>query len=182
MSASIPKTGYIPGENISVEISLRNHSSNQIKEVVVSLLLKTIYKTRTSVSTETETKYLSSVKIPKEEIKAEESYLNTSLTIPSVLPSSQDLCEILKVSYVVHIAARLSGLHINPQIALPCVIGTIPLGAYPKGGIHTNFLGDYEMELPTYEAATYMTGGRHLTTDIVDEKNFVPFVPCFNVK
>lgn len=178
ISASLSKTGFVPGERIPVEIAVMNTSSTKIKELVVSLNLVATYSTRTSISQENDHRALATVIIPNEEMKSKESRLSTYLEIPPTLPTSQNLCEILKVKYTVRVTARLGGLHLNPQVSLPCVIGSIPLGAISRRGIHSNRFEDYEIEPPTYEESAFMTPGGQGD----DGEKFVPFVPTFKVR
>ncbi|KAL5273514.1 hypothetical protein ACFFRR_000323 [Megaselia abdita] len=185
MSTFIPKTGFVPGERIPVEIDVMNTSSTHIKELVVSLVLTAIHQTRTSISTETDSKILTSVVIPQQEFKSKESTYKTFLEIPPTLPSSQNLCEILTVKYFVHVTAKLKGMHLNAHVVLPCVIGSIPLGAVSRDGIHSNRFEDYEIELPTYEEAAFMTALKPTSGDEMindDDKNFLPLVPTFKVR
>lgn len=179
MTATISKTGFVPGESIPIEISLLNQSSTDIKILEVSLNLSATYKTRTSIKTVSDFKTLATSVIPKEELKGKESILRTSMVVPPTLSSSQNLCEILKVKYVIYVTARLKGLHLNPRVSLPCVIGMIHLGAVPKGETHSNNFEDYGIELPTYEEATFMTPGKPSQNDEMVDDKFVPVVPTF---
>lgn len=182
ISASIPKTGFVPGEKIPIEIAVSNTSSTDIKEFVVSLNIEAKYKTRTSIATESDSKTLISLGIPIEEWSGKETTIRTSLVVPPTVPSSQNLCEILKVKYMVNVTARLKGLHLNPRVSLPCVIGLIHLGAVPKGESHSNNFEDYTMELPTYEEATFMTPVKQ-QGDLMDgDKKFVPLVATFKAQ
>lgn len=157
---------------------MMNESSTQIKELVASLFLVSICSTRVRIRTHSEE--LARNIISKEEMENMDSVLITFLKIPPTIPSSLNLCEILEIKYEVRVTARLGGLHLNQTISLPCTIGSIPLGAVPKEGIHTNRFEDYEMEPPTYEEATFMTAGKRAQgNEMVGDTKFVPLVPTF---
>lgn len=127
INAKVPKTGYVPGESIPVEVFINNKSSCDIWELSVKLVLKTLHRTRSHKSIHKEKISLAKVKYSKNQIRKNCSFKEL-LLIPPTPPSYEDVCYIFNVSYAVVVTATLSGLHSELALKIPVVIGLVPLG------------------------------------------------------
>lgn len=136
LSASIPQSGYVPGQQVNVSVEVRNDSRFDIIDVVVSLLKIVKYnsqipklKTKEEIITELDIKYGI---IRKESRKV----FNQQLTIPPVPPSNSSYCRLLNVSYEVEVRCNVVKYSADPFIRLPIIIGTVPLNSRQQTPIY----------------------------------------------
>jgi hypothetical protein len=127
LSASIPQSGYVPGEQVIVFVEVRNDSRFDVIDVVVSLIKIVKYnsqipksKTKEEILIEKEVRY---GLIKKESRKT----FHQRLIVPPVPPSNSSYCRLLNVSYEVEIRCNVVKYSSDPFIRLPIVIGTVPL-------------------------------------------------------
>jgi hypothetical protein len=127
MSASIPFTGYVPGQPINLQIDVNNQSNTRIKDIKVSL--KKIVLLNSSMPTrKTKIMVLSEAKLSTESSVSVQSERNfkEKLTVPSLPPNISN-CEVIQVSYELRVKARTRGFNRSPVLHLPITIGTSPL-------------------------------------------------------
>ncbi|CAG9804950.1 unnamed protein product [Chironomus riparius] len=127
LSASIPQSGFVPGQMVNVYVEVRNDSRFDVLDVVVALMKVIKYnsqvpklKTKEETLTETLVRY---GEIKKESRKV----FNQQLIIPPVPPSNSSYCRLLNVSYEVEVRCNVVKFASDPFIRLPIIVGTVPL-------------------------------------------------------
>lgn len=122
---SITKSGYVPGEGISFKTSLNNKSNKKIKPMTIRLIQKLVFFAQgrshgsaLTVATITFDKFV--------EARSIVDWIGV-FVIPSVCPSSNGLCKIIQLSYQLVLNFDAEGLAVSRDVAIPLVIGTIPL-------------------------------------------------------
>lgn len=127
MKASVPFSGYVPGQVIDVSVLVNNQSKTNVSEMKVSL--KKIVVLNSNKGKHRRTMFLteSAVKVSTEPVPvATMRDFDLKLEVPSLSPNIEN-CEIINVQYVVRIKAKTSGFNRSPRIDLPVTIGTVPL-------------------------------------------------------
>lgn len=127
LAASIPMSGFVSGQNVSVSIDINNESRVDVDDIKVSLKKIIVYNSQTptkkskeEILTETEIRCGGVLKRNK-------GKFCQKLLIPPVPPSNTNYCRVLNVAYEVRVTAKVGGVHRNPSIKLPITIGTVPL-------------------------------------------------------
>jgi hypothetical protein len=136
-NATIPKSGYVPGEPIEVTISMQNSSSVDIDHVRVFFDRELFYYC-------TDSDIISDIFGPsfrrekKEEknltvatgrgVKAGESLqYKISLMVPPTHSSTFEICKVLVTDYHLKIVVTPCGLHNNLHLKFPVTIGTVAI-------------------------------------------------------
>ncbi|XP_037038611.1 arrestin domain-containing protein 17-like isoform X2 [Bradysia coprophila] len=130
--ASIPQSGFVSGQIISVSAEVTNMSTIPVDEMKFVLRKIVSYHSQTPTSKTKE----EIVDIQERRVggvsKNDHGRFLVSLPVPPVPPTNVNLCKVIHIMYEIKIEARLSGLHQNPYIRIPITIGTIPLNhSYP---------------------------------------------------
>jgi Arrestin (or S-antigen), C-terminal domain len=126
MSASIPFSGYVPGQTINLEINVNNQSKTHVKEIKVSLKKIVILN---SLKPKRRTKVLV---IPEGKVFTDPVPILTTqnfekqIVVPSLPPNISN-CDIIKVRYELRVKAMTSGFSRSPKLKLPITVGSIPL-------------------------------------------------------
>lgn len=194
MSASIPFSGYVPGQKIDLTIFMNNQSNTDIEGTKVSL--------------ESSTQYISQnprKKIRSELISVKDVYgtgmtkfstgeVKLSLVIPPLSPTNLNYSRVLTTCYQLRVLAKVSGAHKNPSMTIPIRIGTIPLRVTLPAP-HYNAILDmsmssqptappmFDLPPPSYEEATQIVPemGEDANVSIFNPRypvwNFSPSAP-----
>lgn len=127
MSASIPFSGYVPGQRIDLTIFINNESNVNVEGTKVSLERNTQYicqnprkKIRSETHAEKEVYGLGMTKAGSGEIKI-------SLVVPPLSPTNTNFSRVITTFYQLRIVAKVAGAHKNPHMNIPIKIGTQPL-------------------------------------------------------
>ncbi|KAL5273518.1 hypothetical protein ACFFRR_000327 [Megaselia abdita] len=183
INAKVPKTGFVPGEGIPIEVFIHNKSSSDIWELSIKLVLRAIHRTRSHKSTHKEKISLAKIKYTKAQI-GKKSCFKEMLMIPPTPPSYEDVCYIFDVSYSVDVTAIFSGLHSELVLKVPVVIGSIPLGVTELRKADAFSFENYNMEVPEIAEAPFMDKSKF--TESIEEylldMKFIPVFPKFNMK
>lgn len=126
MSAQTTITAYTGGQKAKFIIYVNNESSSDVMSMVIELVRHVNYNSDE----------------PKKKTKQKKECLKTSryegvtartmkeieaiFTIPSVAPTSDGSVRVLEISYSIKITALLGGLHSDPFVSIPIIIGTVP--------------------------------------------------------
>lgn len=127
LQASIPFSGYVPSQCIRITVKINNKCGFDVTRTVISL--KKIF---TSVSEIPERREWSEsktlVKIVVDGAKSgKDTKIFGVLEIPKFTLPTNDLSNIIKVSYVITISLDVVGFFYSPKVTLPIVIGSKPL-------------------------------------------------------
>lgn len=184
VTVTIPKTGYVPGEFIPVEIFINNKSSSDIWELSTKLVLKAIHRTRSPKDTLIKKITLSQVKYSKDRVGKNQEFKDC-LKIPPTPPSYEDTCFIFDVSYFVVIKVTLSGHHSKLKVKIPVVIGSVPLGvSESKKSEYFEFENYNPILRPKIEESPFMDSSKFKDTgkEFRLDMKFIPVFPKFNTK
>lgn len=130
--ASIPQSGFVPGQVIKVSTEVTNMSTIPVDEMKFLLRKIVSYHSQTPTSkTKVEVVDIQERRVGGVPENDHGRFL-VSLPVPPVPPTNINLCKVIHIMYEIKIEARLPGLHKNPYILIPITIGTIPLNLnYP---------------------------------------------------
>jgi hypothetical protein len=190
MSASIPFTGYVPGQTIEVTININNQSNVDVEGTKVSLERNMQYISQTPRK-----------KIKFESLSKKEVYgggvrasgsgeIKISLLVPPIAPTNVDFCKILTTSYQLRVVAKVSGAHKNPHLNIPITIGTVPIRAsiqvptydaimnnsIPSGSLQPSAPPIIDLPPPSYEQAMQIVPEMDETNTSI----FSPLYPVWN--
>lgn len=128
MSASIPYSGFVPGQKIPVTIEMNNQSHVEVKSTKITL--KGLHKFNfeyPSTSKHVE-KYRLDYKLASGVKAGKFVKLEEYVKVPEMLnPSNEDYCKIFQITYVIKIAAIVDDPHQSPCIHIPITVGSFPL-------------------------------------------------------
>lgn len=126
LKASIPFTGYVPGQTINVSVEVNNQSRTNVKEVRISLK-KVIRLSSLKPRKKTKELIVSEAKIFTDSVSVSTlQSFEKKLIVPSLPPNILN-CDVIQVQYELRVKAKTSGLSRSPKLKIPIVIGTIPL-------------------------------------------------------
>lgn len=127
ISAEIPMSGYVAGQNVAISITVNNETTTDVEETKFQLMKIIHYnsqtprrKIRQRVEMAAEVK---NVGVPAKS----KGFVQAHLIIPPVPPTNLAYCRVLQVSYEIQFVACVGGIHRNPVLRLPLTIGTVPL-------------------------------------------------------
>lgn len=127
LSASIPMSGFVAGQNVVVSVDIVNESRIDVEDVKISLKKIILYHSQTpSKKTKAETLSETEVRCGGVEKRNKAKY-DQKIVIPPVPPSNMNYCQVINVEYEIHVTAKIAGIHRNPVVKLPITIGTVPL-------------------------------------------------------
>ncbi|KAL5273513.1 hypothetical protein ACFFRR_000322 [Megaselia abdita] len=179
----LQKTGYVPGESIPVHLSVKNETSVEIKEIIISLHLIAVSQSRKSVKSNIKDvqKFILGQRKIASNTKVSGEFTET-MDIPPAPPTTKTgLCELITISYEIEIQVIIAGPHHNPLLKMPVVIGLIPLGARPLSSPNSCNLGDFDFPPPIYEESTFMEYVNLNTPNeleySIEETKFIPMYP-----
>uniref|UniRef100_A0A914WHJ6 Arrestin C-terminal-like domain-containing protein n=1 Tax=Plectus sambesii TaxID=2011161 RepID=A0A914WHJ6_9BILA len=133
--ANIPKTGFVPGECIKVNLHLDNRSNRPMHSFEIYLLQVVSYTAaREGIGYEhrkNESRKISGVTENLDEIQVPSQYSVTrDIPIPAVVATMGNN-SIVQVQYVVECKLVPTGLSTSRKIQLPLIVGTVPLLLLP---------------------------------------------------
>lgn len=127
LTASIPQTGYVPGQSIIIQAQVINLSGSNVEQMKFELRQHIDYHSQTPTrSTKEELRSILTKRSAGVQQNNEERY-EINLPIPSLPPTNMNSCRIIFISYDIKIEAKLSGFTNNPFVEIPITIGNVPL-------------------------------------------------------
>ena len=123
---SLPKSGYVPGEQLIFNASIDNKSNYEMKSTSLKIIQYILCMT--SSGSRMFRSLVAEVVSPKKIGKnSYDEWNNVSVTIPSVCPSSRGTSKILDVYYCAVLHVDPYGPFSSFDTSIPIVIGTVPL-------------------------------------------------------
>ncbi|XP_075145125.1 arrestin domain-containing protein 17 [Haematobia irritans] len=209
LRVDIMQTGYVPGQMVLVSSHIKNHSSIDVKKILICLNLRATY-TSDSPCMRTTGEKLCLIKkycgsVPRH---SERDYAEV-IRVPATPPTCDHLSKVVRISYEICVVAVMNHLMHNPKSVIPITVGNVPL-VMPSAPVVTPRMDDvpttsacamqraegndhsllseeteveFELPPPTYEEAMFMT--TNLADDDVntvsEQANFTPRYPVFDV-
>ncbi|XP_066279244.1 arrestin domain-containing protein 3-like [Branchiostoma lanceolatum] len=167
LQAQTDRGGYCPGERVMVKGSLENSSNTRITQtsakIVQTVAFHATRKTRHSHHT------LSSAVGLGCRGRMSGNIGELVLPVPAIPPSKLRHCSIIEIDYVAQVFAHIEGPHLNLNVQLPIIIGSVPLtthhGGPPQPGYGPtipgvpDYLGATAPPLPPPPTYAAVTGG-----------------------
>jgi len=130
-SGQIERTGFVPGETVTVRVMADNKSNLLIKPIRVLLLQTQTFKADKIFSLVEEKESINviqSFESPEPlEPGESESYPDIMFKIPALPGSELEHCTKIDVNYTIQIEVPPKGCHMTLEVPIPILIGTIPL-------------------------------------------------------
>ncbi|XP_055375274.1 arrestin domain-containing protein 17-like isoform X1 [Condylostylus longicornis] len=172
VEGTIPKSGYVSGECITVSFKLFNTYGKRVQHFSVSL--KQLINSQ-SDNPKSKSK-VQTITLTKEIIdfveNTQEEFFQTSLLIPPVPPTCDEkTCRIIQVHYEIHIKVHVSGRRTGPVVEIPLIIGNVPLisnnqiqnqvsqsinSLLPRQRTPEICAAEFGLSPPSYEEPTYI--------------------------
>lgn len=125
--ASIPQSGYVPGQNIAITAVVTNLSHIPVDYMRFSLRKVVLYKSQIpSSKTKLELDVVQERRTGSVRKKDQRSF-EVHIAIPPIPPTNLNLCKVIEIAYEVKVEAKVSGPHASPFVLIPVTIGTVPL-------------------------------------------------------
>lgn len=129
LTAEIPLTGFVSGQQVPVSINVNNESTVDVSEISVELVKIIHYNSESPrMKTRERIEYSAVTQCAGVPVKSKAA-TNTSLVIPPIPPTNVGTCRVLSIFYEVHVVAKVGAFHRNAILRLPIMIGTVPLFA-----------------------------------------------------
>lgn len=126
LTASVPQTGYVPGESIVISAQVINLSGSTVDYMKFELRQLIVYHSQTpNRNTKEELRTILQKRSAGVAQNNEERY-EISIPIPSLPPTNTNSCRIIYVSYDIRIEAKV-GFKNYPYVEMPITIGNVPL-------------------------------------------------------
>ncbi|KFB40718.1 AGAP001894-PA-like protein [Anopheles sinensis] len=133
----IPVTGFVPGQTVPVTIECDNASNVKVKKITVSLRkLVWFHSQRPHRESKRKEEDISTGSLGPIEAGNSETW-QEKIQIPSLLPLNLVNCGIIDVDYEIKVVAKVSGMHMNLDGAIPIVLGTVPLVSFQPPSTQT---------------------------------------------
>lgn len=145
LTASIPQTGYVPGQNIVIQAQVINLSGSTIDQMKFVLRQSIAYHSQTPTRATKEELRTIQQKRSTGVAQNNEERFEISLPIPSTPPTNVGACRIIFISYDIKVEAKVVGVNTNPFVLLPITIGNIPLQAVRHAYENVGFNATSEM-------------------------------------
>jgi hypothetical protein len=155
LSASIPFSGFVPGQACLVAIEINNRTKFDVTDLIVALKKFITYKSQSP-------KFHSKNDVLVEQeihcgriIKNFNSRFNQKLFIPPCPPSNSS-SQVLSVFYEIHVTAIMPLFFENIVLKLPIIVGTVPLMFSPNYPTTPGFMSQ-NLVVPTTSTSTSQT-------------------------
>lgn len=178
-SGQTSRTGYVSGETIHVQVMADNKSNVLIKPVRMSLVQTQTFKADKLLIGVEEKEFKNVLKTHESvdplEPGESDSY-DVAFEIPALPPSELELCTKIDIGYSILIEVPPKGCHINLEVAVPIIIGTIPIGSTFSNLKERKFQGDKTL-LPREGGVLEMRTLLSKPKEENDDQNLYPDLP-----
>lgn len=127
-TATLPQTGFVPGQSIPITLDIVNNSNIKLEEIIFKLKEKIRYTCEVPhAATKFEEREVVKVKADGVD-KQHRKHVVVDLELPAIPPTNTNLCRIIQISYELVIRPKSSGgVRGLKDLEIPVTIGTIPL-------------------------------------------------------
>lgn len=133
IKVKIPKSGYVPGEIIKVEIVVQNSSTVKVKSLYTALRQKlTFFSDNKSMNVHDFPEF---DRYEWKDVRSEVA-LKADLVVPTCPATMIGMSKLIKLKYFVIVDGEVTGCHLFPDIMFPITVGTVPLSdEVPQNGM-----------------------------------------------
>lgn len=120
-------TGYVSGQQVSVNINVNNDSNVEVNEVAVELVKIVHYNSDIPrMKTRVRKEHVTVSQGAGVAVKTKSS-TNLQILIPAVPPTNIGTCRVLSIFYEINVIAKVGAFHRDAVLRIPIMIGTVPL-------------------------------------------------------
>jgi hypothetical protein len=128
ISASIPFSGYVPGQKIPITIEMNNQSHVDVRSTKITLKGLHTFNFEYPYTCKQVEKYRLDYKLAKGCKSGNSVKLDEYLKVPEMLnPSNDAHCKVFQITYVIKVTAAVDDPHQSPFIHIPITVGSFPL-------------------------------------------------------
>ncbi|XP_066972759.1 arrestin domain-containing protein 3-like [Macrobrachium rosenbergii] len=121
---SIPRMGYVPGEVMYIDGTIYNNSFSEVKYTEAKLIQKVVLRATSKIKEQAVT--VQRVYRPSIKQGGRDVWYHVPLHIPAVTPSILEHCNIINVSYILKIVAKI-GCCKSASVTSEIIIGSVAL-------------------------------------------------------
>ncbi|XP_037044256.1 arrestin domain-containing protein 17-like isoform X2 [Bradysia coprophila] len=125
--AKIPSCGYLPRQTIDLHLHVNNRSTQPVIEFTVQLIQKIQYHTHTNSSRKKIDKIVLKQEYREGCKPGEVQEMDVNIVVPTVPPSQNTYCNIIKIDYFIRIIVSVPWFHSDSELYLPINIGSGPI-------------------------------------------------------
>ncbi|XP_030374761.1 arrestin domain-containing protein 3-like [Scaptodrosophila lebanonensis] len=123
----LPRTGFVPGQDIPVSLLVANDSAVNVDALDISLVMSICYYSQGPfVRTRQDRIVISRLKGDRV-LRHCNKLFTYELHVPATPPTCFTLCRIIQIAYQVEVEATVEGFHTNQIVSVPVTIGSVPL-------------------------------------------------------
>ncbi|XP_011500250.1 PREDICTED: arrestin domain-containing protein 2-like [Ceratosolen solmsi marchali] len=148
ISLSLPVRGFVPGQTVPMEITLKNESHIRIAKI--RIVLKKVVTYNAKEKSRRHKEIIVEIALP---VSSKEEIYKENFDVPSIPPSRMEFCNIIDVRYALKVEACIDLnewyyrlLQKNLKIRTTIFIGTIPLKNY-EDAINENVNASSELNI-----------------------------------
>ncbi|KAK7861788.1 hypothetical protein R5R35_011960 [Gryllus longicercus] len=127
LAASLPFSGFVPGQRVQMLLEVDNQSSSQVT-VKCSLVQKVMYTAASGFNVKS---MEARITVEQETLgvveKKGSKNFQSGMVIPPLPTSFLLYCNCIEIAYFLEVEGVISGVHTNAVMEIPIVIGMIPL-------------------------------------------------------
>ncbi|XP_019535829.1 arrestin domain-containing protein 3 [Aedes albopictus] len=124
----VPATGFVPGQRIPVVLEVSNRSGCKIHLIQLKLVMVVAYTSDTPrVKVKTYRQDVTGAELDQIDDPDVVRYEESILVPQTPVTSSSDSCKIIQIVYELEAELEVGALHQVTKLAIPIVIGTVPL-------------------------------------------------------
>jgi len=124
IATEIPLSGLVGGQTLPVCVTINNESNVDVVAIHAELVRHCHYKSTFVSSKDCTTKVATCEAVGV--AAGTKNKLKLLLTIPSVVPTDEKNCSLIKIAYFILVTAKVGGLYRNVKLKIPVVVGVIP--------------------------------------------------------
>ncbi|XP_055703039.1 arrestin domain-containing protein 2-like [Phlebotomus papatasi] len=129
ITVNVLKTGYVSGGFIPIEAIVANNCGYSINQIVFSIRKIVTYKCTYPSKADKDEVTTIREKLVDCLIENDQSSFMERLEIPETPPTTLHFCNVLNITYEARVVAVIPGITVNPSVAIPIVIGTVPFAS-----------------------------------------------------
>lgn len=150
-TATLPQTGFVPGQSIPITLDIVNRSNIKLHEIIFKLKEKIRYTCEVPhAATKFEEREIAKMKSDGVD-KKDRKHTVIDLVVPAIPPSNMNLCRIIQITYELVIKPKTSGGSKDlKQLEIPVTIGTIPLSVPTIIQARDNVIASAPSDVPEF--------------------------------